>query len=76
MEQLMALGCSLPSRQQISWRTVLLQLSGSRMLRCSQQAAPLPLNADALQQQQGSMPVPQARRQILQKTGRRSATQR
>lgn len=72
MEQLMALGCSLPSRQQISWRTVHL-LSSSKTLRYSQQTAPL-LRAAPLQRRQGKLPTPRVLRQPLQETGRRSAT--
>jgi hypothetical protein len=76
MEQLMALACSLPSRQQISWRTGKLQLNGSRMFRSSQQMALPPLSTVQLQRQQSSMPTPAALRRSLRKTGCRSATQR
>ena len=71
----MALGSSVPARQRISWRTVLLQLSGSMMQRCIQRTAPLPLTPDPSQRQQGSMPTPASLRQPLQASGRRSAKQ-
>ena len=65
----------MPNRQQISWRTVLLQLSGSMMQRCIQRTAPLPLTPDPPRRQQSSMPTPASLQQPLQEPGRRSAKQ-
>ena len=74
MEKLMALVWSFPSCQQISWRTVKLQLNDSRIVRCSRQTAPPPLSAAPWQRQHGGVSTPRMLRQSLQEAGRRAAT--